>query len=210
MNPRPVVFVLAGVNGAGKSSVGGHLLERAGLSWFNPDTFARELVLTTDCTQSSANSAAWQEGMRRFDDAIAAGSPYAFETTLGGRSVAARLMAAAATHDVLMWFCALSSPETHIARVRARVAMGGHDIPAMMIRQRYPAALQNLIQLMPHLAHLKVYDNSHEAAPGEAIVDPILVLEMRSGRASFPTDLTALQCTPDWAKAVVEAALLLS
>ena len=40
---RPVLYVLAGVNGAGKSSVGGHLLERDGLTWFNPDTFAREL-----------------------------------------------------------------------------------------------------------------------------------------------------------------------
>jgi predicted ABC-type ATPase len=39
---RPVLYVLAGVNGAGKSSVGGHLLERDGLTWFNPDTFARE------------------------------------------------------------------------------------------------------------------------------------------------------------------------
>ena len=37
---RPVLYVLAGVNGAGKSSVGGHLLERNGLTWFNPDTFA--------------------------------------------------------------------------------------------------------------------------------------------------------------------------
>ena len=44
MNKRPVLYVLAGVNGAGKSSVGGHLLSRAGLAWFNPDSFARELV----------------------------------------------------------------------------------------------------------------------------------------------------------------------
>ena len=43
MKPRPVIYVLAGVNGAGKSSVGGHLLTRAGLAWFNPDAFAREL-----------------------------------------------------------------------------------------------------------------------------------------------------------------------
>jgi predicted ABC-type ATPase len=47
MRRRPALFVLAGVNGAGKSSVGGHLLEREGLTWFNPDDFARELVLAT-------------------------------------------------------------------------------------------------------------------------------------------------------------------
>ena len=42
---RPVLYVLAGVNGAGKSSIGGQLLVSAGLTWFNPDTFARELAL---------------------------------------------------------------------------------------------------------------------------------------------------------------------
>lgn len=35
---RPVLCVLAGVNGAGKSSVGGQVLEQSGLAWFNPDT----------------------------------------------------------------------------------------------------------------------------------------------------------------------------
>ena len=50
---RPVLFVLAGVNGAGKSSVGGHLLRQAGLTWFNPGTFACELVAITDCGLSS-------------------------------------------------------------------------------------------------------------------------------------------------------------
>ena len=62
---RPVLYVLAGVNGAGKSSIGGHLLTRAGLAWFNPDTFARELVTATGCDPTAANAAAWTEGMRR-------------------------------------------------------------------------------------------------------------------------------------------------
>ena len=68
-----MLYVLAGVNGAGKSSVGGHLLARAGLSWFNPDDFARALAERTGCTMPEANGAAWQEGMRRLEDALAAG-----------------------------------------------------------------------------------------------------------------------------------------
>jgi predicted ABC-type ATPase len=207
LKSRPVLFVLAGVNGAGKSSVGGHLLERAGLAWFNPDSFARELVAATGCDQVQANAAAWQEGMRRLDEAIANGTNYAFETTLGGRTVPAKIRAAATTHDVLMWFCGLSSPDLHLVRVRARVAAGGHDIPEARIRERYPAALQNLIALMPHLAHLQVYDNSAEAAPGEPIPDPLLVAEMKSGRLVRPTDLQSLERTPDWAKPLIEAAI---
>lgn len=117
---RPVLYVLAGVNGAGKSSVGGYLLQQAGLSWFNPDTFARELVAALGSSQTEANAAAWQEGIRRLDAALEEGHHYAFETTLGGRSVPARLKAATVSHDVLVWFCGLSTPEQHISRVRAR------------------------------------------------------------------------------------------
>lgn len=84
--PRPVLFVLAGVNGAGKSSVGGHLLAQAGLSWFDPDAFARELRVETGIGQTAANAVAWQEGMRRLDEAIAHRTNHAFETTLGGRT----------------------------------------------------------------------------------------------------------------------------
>ena len=81
----------------------------------------------------------------------------------------ARLVAAARTHDVLVWFCGLASPELHIARVRARVARGGHDIPEATIRARWPAAVANLIALLPHLAQVQVHDNSATVAPGEAV-----------------------------------------
>jgi predicted ABC-type ATPase len=208
--PRPVLYVLAGVNGAGKSSIGGHLLEQKDLTWFNPDTFARELVALSGCDQATANAHAWAESVRRLDEAIASEHSYAFETTLGGRTVAARIVAAARTHDVMMWFCGLSSPDLHVARVRARVAAGGHDIPETRIRERYPQALQNLIALMPRLAHLQVYDNSVEVSIGSPIPDPLLVLEMHDGRLIWPApdDVHALHRTPDWAKAVMEAALM--
>jgi predicted ABC-type ATPase len=59
----------------------------------------------------------------------------------------------------------LSSPELHIARVRSRVAKGGHDIPDAKIRDRYDRSRLNLIQLMPKLTELRVYDNTREADP---------------------------------------------
>ncbi|UNK44060.1 hypothetical protein MNO14_02185 [Luteimonas sp. S4-F44] len=205
-----MLFVLAGVNGAGKSSIGGHLLADAGLTWFNPDDFARALVAATGCSQRDANAEAWQEGMRRLDAAIAAGRHYAFETTLGGNTVPAKIARAARTHDVLMWFCGLSSVDQHIARVRARVAAGGHDIPESDIRARWQRAREHLVVLMPHLAHLQVYDNSVEVARGHAVPDPLRVLEMVAGRLVHPApdDLRALRATPGWAQPLVEAALV--
>lgn len=208
---KPVLYVLAGVNGAGKSSIGGHLLTDAGLAWFNPDTFARELIALTGCDQTSANGKAWAEGVRRLDAAVAARQSYAFETTLGGQTIAAKIQAAARTHDVIIWFCGLESPEHHLRRVPTRVSLGGHDIPEATIRARYPRALQNLIRLMPHLAYLSVYDNSADVATGLAVADPLLVLELAAGHLVQPParDRAALERTPEWAKPLVEAALSL-
>lgn len=199
--------MLAGVNGAGKSSIGGYRLRQANLDWFNPDTFARELVSNTGCPQAEANAMAWTEGMRRFDEAMARGTAYAFETTLGGNTVPVKIAEASRTHDVLMWFCGLSSPEQHIARVKARVAVGGHDIPEAKIRERYVASLENLIALMPSIALLQLYDNSIDVARGEVIPDPLFVAEITGGRLVRPTDVVSLRRTPEWAKPVVEAAL---
>lgn len=201
--------MLAGVNGAGKSSIGGHLLSRAGLAWFNPDTFARELVAATGCDQTAANAAAWNEGQRRLSDALKQRRSFAFETTLGGHSVAERLKSASQTHDVLVWFCGLATPELHIARVQARVITGGHNIPEAKIRERWTASIANLIALLPHLAEVRVFDNSASAAPGEPISDPQPVATIQYGRLAWPSETEAetLARTPDWAKPILEAAL---
>ncbi|MGE0865698.1 MAG: hypothetical protein AB7P34_17505, partial [Vicinamibacterales bacterium] len=175
------------------------------------DTFSRELMNAAACDLETANGHAWAEGVRRLDEAIARGNSYAFETTLGGRTIAAKIKAAAATHDVIIWFCGLDSPERHLARVQARVSRGGHDIPEGRIRARYPQAQRNLIALMPHVAHLSVHDNSAEASIGDPVPDPVLVMELEDGRLVHPAanEPAALGRTPDWAKALVEAALSL-
>lgn len=206
---RPFVYVLAGVNGAGKSSIGGHVLREAGLDWFNPDTFARRLRQQSTLTQAQANGQAWQEGVARLNDALLRGGNHAFETTLGGTSITTLLHQAARSHDVLVWFCGLASPELHIARVQARVQAGGHPIDEADIRRRWPLAQQNLIGLMPVLAGLQVYDNSKDVLQGAAVPDPHLVLQMAEGVLQWPAadDLAQLQATPAWAQPVMEAAL---
>jgi predicted ABC-type ATPase len=203
---RPVLLVLAGVNGAGKSSIGGNImLRRAGMAWFNPDTYTRILV-QGGMPLSEANARAWKHGVGLLDQAIAAGHSHAFETTLGGATMAHKIAAASRTHDVLVWFCGLSSPEHHIARVAARVAEGGHDIAQAKIRERWVHAPLNLIELMPHLSELRMFDNSADAAPGEPVPDPVRVLHVRSGAVVFPVALMDLERTPGWAKPLVKAA----
>jgi predicted ABC-type ATPase len=206
---RPFIFVLAGVNGAGKSSVGGAMLAEHGLTWFNPDSFARELATQLGLKAEEANGRAWEHGRSQLEAAIANGTNYAFETTLGARTIPALLAKAASTHDVVMLFCGLQSPEKHIQRVRLRVANGGHDIPESKIRERWIASRINLIRLMPQLARLQVFDNSAEAVAGQDIPDPVLVLEMVKGQLAFPAadDTKTLNTTPEWARPIVQAAI---
>lgn len=208
-----MLYVLAGVNGAGKSSVLGHALVQAGLAWFNPDDFAAEWVARSGCPLAEAQAVAWAEGLRRLDDAVALGRSHAFETTLGGRTIAARLASAArSSHDVLVWYCGLASPEQHLARVRLRQASGGHGVPEDTVRTRWHSARANLIALLPLLAQAQMFDNSRDAAPGTPVPDPLLLAHWQAGRLHYPRlpdDAAALQRTPEWAKPVLEAMLRL-
>ena len=209
MTPR--IFVLAGVNGAGKSSVGGARLRRIGMSYFNPDEAAVRIRQELGCSAEQANVHAWNEGKQLLEQAIHERTSHAFETTLGG-STLPRLLgkAADAGLEVRIWFVGLATVEQHIARVQARVARGGHDIPEAKIRERWDASRRNLIILMPRLTELRVFDNSNERDPETgAIPIPRLLLHWERGMFIAPP-ASALELTPEWAKPIVAAALQLS
>jgi predicted ABC-type ATPase len=201
--------VLAGVNGAGKSSVGGAAFRAFGADYYNPDEAARALrQRRPGLDPRAANGLAWQQGRRLLERAIDQRLDFAFETTLGARTMP-RLLAEAAAQgiEVRVWYAGLASPELHIERVRERVQRGGHDIPEADIRRRYEASRLNLIDLLPALAGLRMFDNSERADPaaGQRPV-PRLVLHMERGRIVGPQELAK---TPGWAKAIVAAALKL-
>ncbi len=210
---KPQIFVLAGCNGAGKSSIGGQALQAAGIPYFNPDLGAREAIATAAAqgrvmTQGEANAWVWEEGVARLRRAITQRGNYALETTLGGDTIVGLLMeAAAAGIDVNVWFVGLDSVELHVARVQQRVARGGHDIPRADIERRYVRGRLNLIRLLPKLNQLVVYDNSAQVnadAPSKA--GPRLLLRWVGGAITGPVDLAQ---TPAWAKPIIAAALKL-
>ncbi|MEJ8837438.1 AAA family ATPase [Ramlibacter sp. AN1133] len=206
---RPFVLVLAGVNGAGKSSVLSALLADQGLDWFNPDRYAAALARGLGLGLQEANGQAWQHGKSLLEHALANGRNFAFETTLGGNTITRLLRQAAKTHDVLMLYCGLASPELHIARVAQRVAHRGHPIPEEKIRERWNTSRANLVQLLPVLSRLQVFDNSRSVAPGQDIPDPTLVLDLDGGRIVFPDVLSPgmLAAVPEWAQPILEAAI---
>jgi predicted ABC-type ATPase len=203
------IYVLAGTNGAGKSSIGGAMFREQGSEYFNPDEAARRILLANPgMTQEQANSAAWHQGKRLLERAIGELLDFAFETTLGGHTITALLESALSLGiEVRVWYVGLKSPELHIARVRARVARGGHDIPDLKIRERYDQSRLNLIQLMPALTELRVFDNSDEANPHTSVApEPKLLLHMIGGKIVGSCDLEKV---PEWAKPILTTAMKL-
>lgn len=204
------IYVLAGVNGAGKSSVGGAAFRSFGADYYNPDEAARELMAANPgLHQAQANSAAWHQGRRLLERAIAERLDFAFETTLGASTIP-RLLSEAAEKgiEVYVWYAGLATPELHLARVRSRVRRGGHDVPETDIRRRYEHSRLNLVHLLPKLTALRLYDNSAEADPAAGKTPkPALVLHMERGKILDPQDLPR---APAWAKAIVAAGMKLS
>jgi predicted ABC-type ATPase len=185
------------------------MLREAGADYLNPDEAARQIRSADPrMTQADANSAAWHQGKRLLERAIAGRLDFAFESTLGATTIPALLASAASLGiEVRIWYVGLSSPELHLARVRARVAKGGHDIPEPDIRRRWETSRLNVIRLLPKLTELRVYDNSGDADPDTgAAPAPVLLLHVRRGRIVAPR---ALSATPAWAKPLVAAAMRL-
>jgi predicted ABC-type ATPase len=198
-----LITVLAGVNGAGKSSIGGSALRNQGQDWYNPDAVARVLHEQFPSRPlAEINGQVWQEGLVRLRQAINDNTNFTFETTLGGDSITGALLdAVAAGVRVSVWCCGLESVELHIERVAARVQRGGHDIPEPLIRERYTRSMRNLCRLAHGLHQLAVFDNSRPLDPkGRPQVRQLIQVRRRE----------LLYCEkrmPAWAKPVAAVCL---
>src|SRR5579871_6344971 len=203
----PCIYVLAGTDGAGKSSIGGAAFRKKGGDYFDPDEATRRILASSPAVNlDEANAAAWTEGRRLLERAIDERLNFAFETTLGGRTMAALLEKALSVGiEVRVWYVGLSRAELHIARVRARAARGGHHIPDEKIRERYDRSRWNLIQLLPKLTEARVYDNSEKSDPRKHLIpQPKLILHTRRGRVVRACDLAH---APEWTKPILLVAL---
>lgn len=186
------------------------MLRASGTDYYNPDEAARAIREDDRAlSQHEANSRAWQAGVDLLRRAIDEHKDFTFESTLGANTIPRMLGEAADVGAAVhIWFVGLEGVDLHLARVRARVKAGGHDIPEADIRRRYDGSRENLVLLMPKLASLRIYDNSIEGDPVEGRrPKPRLILHLERGRIIAPSDL---RNTPSWAKALVAKAIEIS
>lgn len=203
-----IITVLAGVNGAGKSSIAGAWISTQGGLWFNPDAEARRLrQADPGLGLEASNAAAWKTGRDGLELAIASNREFVFETTLGGSTIPGLLRTAAIQgHQVKAFYVGLTSPELHMKRVAERVRKGGHDIPEWRICQRFDSSRRNIINLVPYLFELVVFDNSAEADPelGQR-PSPVRLLHYRQGKVLYVA--RRLMPVHAWARPILGAVL---
>lgn len=166
MTDRPNFYIIAGCNGAGKTTASYTVLPEVldcreyvnadeiarGLSPFNPKEMAIE---------------AGRLMIDRMENLIRARESFSIETTLATRYYSKIIRRAQkAGYVVTLLFFWLPSPEMAQERVRYRVATGGHDIPAQVIQRRYWLGLQYLFEIYtPIVDRWSLYDNTQAMSP---------------------------------------------
>lgn len=156
----PRLYVIAGCNGAGKTTASYTVLPEMldCREFVNADEIARGL------SPFNPESVSFQAGrimLQRMNELLDEGADFAFETTLATRSYADFIREAQSRgYFVSLLFFWLPTPEQAIERVAMRVREGGHNIPQDVIRRRYARGLENLVNLfMPICDTWDIYDN---------------------------------------------------
>ena len=135
----PSVIIIAGPNGAGKTSFGDEYLsvEERQFEFVNADEIARGLG-----AQQRSDVLAARMMLRRVDELVQAKADFAVETTLATLTYAQKIPAwRQKGYVVSLVYLRLNSVEESIARVRKRVAAGGHGIPLDAIQRRFGKSL---------------------------------------------------------------------
>ncbi|HEV3005617.1 MAG TPA: zeta toxin family protein [Pirellulales bacterium] len=165
-SPNPTAIVLAGINGAGKTTASRWLLAKT----LKVTTFVNADVIAQGLSGFDPDAAAIRAGrvmLEQLHALAAQRADFAFETTLAARSHAGWFDSLRESgYQVHLFYLWLESVEIAIARVAARVNAGGHHVADATIRRRFGRSLRNLFELyMPVVTGWNVYDNSAEGRP---------------------------------------------
>nr|MDQ6938887.1 zeta toxin family protein [Verrucomicrobiota bacterium] len=158
-NSPPRCIIIAGCNGAGKTTFAREYLPReaAIVHFVNADLIASGL---SPLRPELANVAAGRLFLRELDRLTKTRASFAFETTLSGLTYVARLKRwKASGYRIEIVFLRLPSPQLAVRRVAARVRQGGHNVPRADILRRFTRGWINFQNIYRKLADAwAVYD----------------------------------------------------
>ncbi|MCE1184674.1 MAG: AAA family ATPase [Zoogloea sp.] len=144
------LIVVGGPNGSGKSTFADEYVRLFRLPYLGADTIAAEL---RPDDPHAARVHAGKLFVRRLREALLAGESVVLESTLSGKGMDKHLLHARALgYQISLIFVTLDSPSLSIARIRERVANGGHHVPDEDVIRRFGRARHHFWQTFRYLA----------------------------------------------------------
>ncbi len=171
------LWLLAGANGAGKSTFYKQYLSKHGIQFVNADLIAREIDLDNPETVSyeAANAAA---GIR--SEMLDQGASFCFETVFSHPSKIEFIQQAKnKQYDIVLVYIHLINPELNEARVHQRTLEGGHNVPTQKIYSRIPRTIKHIKEALTLVNQAWILDNSSEKDRFKQIA------VMKNGRFEF-------------------------
>lgn len=158
----PVLTLIAGANGSGKST-----LTKWAREFFqseaNLDADAAAVSLQARETSEVGRIEAGREVLNAARGLLGKRVSFSVETTLSGHSYL-RMLADARElgYRTRLFYVGTEDISINIARVRARVLKGGHDIPLEDQRRRYGRSLANLPKALALADEAVLLDNTSD------------------------------------------------
>ncbi len=185
------LWVLAGGNGAGKSTFYNQVLRPLGMPFVNADLIARE-YFPEDPESNSYKAAKLAEFLRI--DQLQFGGSFCFETVFSHPSkIDFIAQAKAMGYQVILVVVHLSNSSLNKMRIRQRVEEGGHSVPDDKVDSRIPKTLDNIKKAIPLCDEVRVFENSSLARPF------LPVLTIKKGRVEKELDVL-----PTWALNLID------
>lgn len=152
------LWILAGGNGAGKSTFYKLQLEPLGLPFINADILAKDLY--PQAPEAHSYIAARLASEMR-EQLLLEGRSFCFETVFSHPSkIDFIAQAKALGYEIVMVFIHLSDAALNQARVAQRVSEGGHHVPENKVKERLPRVLQHIQTSLPLCDYVRILDNS--------------------------------------------------
>lgn len=141
------LYIIAGCNGAGKTTASFNILP----DLLNCREFVNADAIAAAISPFQPESVAFESGrimLKRIDELLEKQVDFAIETTLATKSYKQLIERAKANnYRVTLLFFWLKSPEMAVQRVASRVEKGGHHIPQDVILRRYERGIKNLFEI---------------------------------------------------------------